>query len=53
MKTDQGPDTYVKTVLTFGDKPAPSMAQIALAEGESLSPHAAKTLNSGLLFSGK
>ena len=24
------PDVYVKTVLTFGDKPAPAMAQIAL-----------------------
>ena len=48
MKTDREPDTYVKTVLTFGDKPAPAMAQIALKktaeEGESLSPHAAKTL---------
>ena len=27
---DQEPDTYVKTVLTFGDKPAPAMAWIAL-----------------------
>ena len=48
MKTDREPDTYVKTVLTFGDKPAPAMAQITLRktaeEGESLSPHAAKTL---------
>ena len=48
MKTDREPDTYVKTVLTFGDKPAPIMAQIALRktaeEGEILSPHAAKTL---------
>lgn len=38
----------MKTVLTFRDKPAPAMAQIALRktaeEGESLSPHAAKTL---------
>ena len=50
MKTDREPDTYVKTVLTFGDKPAPAMAQIALRktaeEGERLSPHAAKTLKS-------
>ena len=42
------PDTYVKTVLTFRDKPVPAMAQIALRktaeEGESLSSHAAKTL---------
>ena len=48
MKTDWEPHTYVKTVLTFRDKPAPAMAQIALRktaeEGESLSPHAAKTL---------
>ena len=38
----------MKTVLTFRDKPAPAMAQIALRktaeEGESLSPHPAKTL---------
>ena len=48
MKTDREPDTYVKTVLTFRNKPAPAMAQIALRktieEGESLSPHAAKKL---------
>lgn len=38
----------MKTVMTFRDKPAPAMAQIALRktaeEGESLGPHAAKTL---------
>lgn len=38
----------MKTVLTFRDKPAPAMAQIALRktaeEGESLSPHTANTL---------
>ena len=48
MKTDREPDTYVKTVLTFRNKPAPAMAQIAMRktieEGESLSPHAAKKL---------
>ena len=48
MMTDREPDTYMKTVLTFRDKPAPAMAQIALRktaeEGESLSSHAAKTL---------
>ena len=48
MTTDREPDTYVKTVLTFRNKPAPAMAQIALRktieEGESLSPHAAKKL---------
>ena len=30
LKTFREPDVYVKTVLTFGDKPAPAMAQIAL-----------------------
>ncbi|XP_071827786.1 uncharacterized protein [Apostichopus japonicus] len=30
MKGDQDPEVHVKTVLTFGDKPAPAMAQIAL-----------------------
>ena len=30
LQTDREPDVYVKTVLTFGDKPAPAMAQIAL-----------------------
>ena len=30
LQTDRKPDVYVKTVLTFGDKPAPAMAQIAL-----------------------
>ena len=30
LETDREPDVYVKTVLTFGDKPAPAMAQIAL-----------------------
>ena len=48
MKTDREPDTYVRTILTFRDKSAPAMAQIALRktaeEGESLSSHAAKTL---------
>ncbi|XP_068723688.1 uncharacterized protein [Montipora capricornis] len=48
MEIDRKPDTYVKTILTFGDKPAPAMAQIALrktaAEGENHSPSAAKTL---------
>ena len=48
MEIDRKPDTYVKTVLTFGDKPPPAMAQIALrktaAEGEIHSPSAAKTL---------
>ena len=30
LRTDPKPDVYVKTVLTFGDNPAPAMAQIAL-----------------------
>lgn len=30
METNREPDVYVKTVLTFGEKPAPAMAQIAL-----------------------
>ena len=30
METDTEPDVCVKTVLTFGDKPAPAMAQIAV-----------------------
>ena len=42
------PDTYVKTVLTFGDKPAPAMAQIALRktaqENKASYPEAAKVL---------
>ena len=30
LDTSREPDVYVKTVLTFGDKPAPAMAQTAL-----------------------
>lgn len=30
LELNRVPDTYVKTVLTFGDKPAPAMAQIVL-----------------------
>ena len=30
LDTEREPDTYVKTVLTFGDKPAPAMALTAL-----------------------
>ena len=30
MEPDREPGIYVKTVLTFGDKSAPAMAQIAL-----------------------
>ena len=48
METEREPGVYVKTVLTFGDKPAPAMAQIALqktAEENLVShPQAAKTI---------
>ena len=48
METEREPDVYVKTVLTFADKPAPAMAQIALRktadEGKSSYPHVAKVL---------
>ena len=30
MEIGRDPDVYIKTVLTFGDKPATAMAQIAL-----------------------
>ena len=30
LEIGRDPDVYIKTVLTFGDKPAPAMAQIAL-----------------------
>ena len=30
FETDREPDTYVKTVLTFGDRPAPTMAITAM-----------------------
>ena len=48
FETEREPDVYVKTVLTFGDKPAPAMAQIALRktaqECENLKTDAAKVL---------
>ena len=48
MDTTKPPDTYVKTVLTFGDKPAPAMAQIALRktedQAENAHPYAAEVL---------
>ena len=48
METNRDPDAYVKTILTFGDKSAPAMAQIALrktAEQEiDVHPEAAETL---------
>ena len=48
METNREPDVYVKTVLTFGDKPAPAMAQIALRktadQAKSSYPEAAQEL---------
>ena len=48
MEISREPDVYVKTVLTFGDKPAPAMAQTALQktarEGEKRYPEAAEVL---------
>ena len=48
MEVDRDPDTYVKTVLTFGDKPAPAMAQTALKktadENRDSYPEAASSL---------
>ena len=48
LKTERKPDVYVKTVLTFGYKPAPAMAQIALRktaeENKDDYPEAAETL---------
>lgn len=32
IDTSRLPDTYIKTVLTFGEKPAPAMAKIALGK---------------------
>ena len=43
METDKEPVTYVKTVLTFGDKPAPAMAQTA-QENKAGYPEAAEVL---------
>ena len=48
LKQDEEPEVYMKTVLTFGDKPAPAMAQIALRktaeEGRASHPEVATTL---------
>ena len=48
METNWGPDVYVKTVLTFGDKPAHAMAQITLRktahQAKSSYPEAAQVL---------
>lgn len=48
MDTDRASNVYVKIVLTFGDKPAPTMAQTALRktadEAKEAFPKAAKVL---------
>ncbi|XP_028415610.1 uncharacterized protein LOC114538968 [Dendronephthya gigantea] len=48
METNREPDVYVKTVLTFEDKPAPAMAQTALQktaeEGQKRYPEAAEVI---------
>nr|XP_054773990.1 uncharacterized protein LOC129282079 [Lytechinus pictus] len=48
METDKKPDVYIMKVVTFGDKPAPAMAQLALrmtAEAaEARYPKAAQVL---------
>ena len=48
FETSRDPDVYVKTVLTFGEKPAPAMAHIALQktakESQSSHPEAPKAI---------
>ncbi|XP_071509125.1 uncharacterized protein [Diadema antillarum] len=48
MQTSRKPDVYVKQVVTFGDKPAAAIAQVALRrtaeEGKSKHPEAAMVL---------
>ena len=48
LETERDPDTDVKTVLKFGDKPPPAMAQIALQktaeENQELYSEAAKAI---------
>lgn len=48
LEADRPPDTYVMKVLTFADKPAPAMAQVALRkpveEGECENPRAAQAI---------
>ena len=40
LETNREPDVYMKTVPTFGDKPAPAMAQIALRKTAQENCHA-------------
>ena len=48
LQTDREPDVYIKTVLTFGDKTAPAMAQIAIRktadEAKKVFPEAVQVL---------
>lgn len=48
LETDRDPDIYVKTVLTFGDRPSPSMATVAMHKTaelkEEMKPKAAEAI---------
>ena len=52
LEMEREPDVYVKTVLTFGDKPVPALAQIALRktteENKNDYPEAAEVLRKNL-----
>ena len=52
LETNREPDVYMKTVLTFGDKPAPAMAQMALRktaqENRHISQNAANVLKNNV-----
>ena len=48
FETEREPDTYVKTVLTFGDRPSPTMAIVAMRKTaelkEDVKPEAANSI---------
>ena len=52
LDTSREPDVYVKTVLTFGDKPAPAMAQTAIRktaqESQATNPDVAEVLTNNV-----
>ena len=54
LETERKPDTYVKTVLTFGDRPSPTMAIIALNKTAELmeesKPKAANSIKKQYLY---
>ena len=56
LETNRPPDIYAMNVLTFRNKPAPAMAQIALQktadEGESINPEAARTIKDNTYMDG-